>query len=410
MTGRKTLALTTLCGVVILAILFHFLNPDDVWHLWNVPTMDPGFNDLRDVLAGIEPSQTVDNSTNDSFGLVGGYPKIWALFGELGLNSNDVNWLALTIIYLFWGSLFLFTRSYDNSTALWMSVVIFSPAAMLGYERGNLDMVIFVFLSSALAIDQYSRFMSVGLVSLAAMLKIYPIVGLSYLLKETRDKFHIWVGICIGAFIIYAISIHRALKGIINYIPKGSYFDYGTEVIGFRIYEMSDSKILSNIGVVLAYLALYLLIVAVLYLSHLTPDRPVVIDRRFIDAFRLGAAIYLGTFIEGNSFNYRLIFLLFCIPQIIIWMSSHTGIRIWARIAILTLIVSCWGMLLLSILPMDLAFWLDELANWVLFTGLLFLFFVSLPDWLIKEIDGFFNRYRFLTKKITAEPSSGSTP
>src|SRR5512136_3142103 len=108
MTGRKTLALTTLCGVVIIAILFHFLNPDEVWHLWNVPTMDPGFKDLRDVITGIEPTQTVRNSTNESYGLVGGYPKIWLLLGGLGINSSDINWLAFAMFCLFWGSLFLF--------------------------------------------------------------------------------------------------------------------------------------------------------------------------------------------------------------------------------------------------------------------------------------------------------------
>jgi hypothetical protein len=150
------------------------------------------------------------------------------------------------------------------------------------------------------------------------------------------------------------------------------------------------------------------LIIAVLYLSHLNTDRPVIVDHRFIDGFRLGAVIYLGTFIEGNSFNYRLVFLLFCIPQLMTWMNSQARNRIWSRITFITLISSCWGMLLLRVLPVDLAFWLDELTNWILFTGLLYLFFISLPDWLIKEIDRFFNRYHFLSRKITTEPITNS--
>ena len=371
--------------------------------------MYPGFKDLRDVLTGIEASQAPQNHSTDSFGLIGGYPKIWALLGRIGINSGDTNWLAIAIFCLFWISLFFFANGYDGFTALWMTAVVFSPAAMLGYERANLDLVIFIILSFAIALDQFSRFLSVGLVEFAGMLKVYPIVGLAYLLKETREKFLLWCGIALGVFIIYAISISHALKGIVNYIPKGSYFDYGTEVIGFRIYEISNSKLFSNIGVAIAYLILYILIMIVLYLSHLLPNRPLVIDRQFIDSFRLGAMIYIGTFIEGNSFNYRLVFLLFCIPQIIRWMSFQSSISFGARVAFIALITSCWGMLLLRFLPVNLAFSLDELANWILFAGLLYLFFVSLPDWLIKEIDRFFSRYKFLTKKVSSEPVSNAT-
>ena len=409
MTGRKTLLIITLSGAIILGILFQFFKPDEVWHLWNVPTMDPGFKDLRDVLVGIESSQPGKNISTDPFGLVGGYPKIWAMLGQLGISSRDTNWLATAIFCLFGVSLFFFARDYDSYTALWMSALVFSPAAMLGYERANLDLVIFMILSSAIAIDQSSRFLSVGLVSLAAMLKVYPIVGFAYLLKESRNKFLLWSGIGLGIFIIYAISISHALKGIVNYIPKGSFFDYGTEVIGFRIYEISSSRLLSNVGVLLAYFTVYLLIMVMLYLSHIFPKCSIENDHRFIDSFRLGAVIYIGTFVEGNSFNYRLIFLLFSIPQIIIWMDSSTPVRFGARVALTSLMASCWGMLLLRILPVDLAFGLDELANWVLFVGLLYLFFVSLPDWLAREIDKFFGRYQFLSKKVATEPISNNS-
>ena len=410
MTGRKTLLLITFSGVVILGVLFRFLKPNDVWHLWNVPTMDPGFKDLRDVVMGIESSQPGQNASGDPFDLVGGYPKIWALLGGLGINSRDTNWLAVAVFCLFWISLFFFARGYDAATAFWISTVVFSPAAMLGYERANLDLMIFVILSAALALDQFSRFFSVGLVSLAAMLKIYPIVCFGYLLKESRNKFLLWCGIGLGAFILYAASIGPALRGIVNYIPKGSLFDYGTEVIGFRIYEITNSRMLSNIGVALAYIILYLLIMAVLYGSHVIPNDSIRIDRRFLDGFRLGALIYVGTFAEGNSFNYRLVFLLFCLPQMILWMRSQAPLRYWTRITFWAAIASCWSMLLLRILPVNLAFGLDELANWVLFAGLLYLFFISLPDWLINEIDRFFDRYPFLAKRPAPEPAFTDTP
>jgi hypothetical protein len=409
MSGRKILVIITLCGIAVLGLLFKFHNPDDIWHLWNIPNMHPVFYDLWYLLVGIESSAKGQNTQLAPFDLVGGYPKIWAVFALLGLNSNDTFWLALVIIFLFWLSVFFFARGVDGYTAVWMSALIFSPAAMLCYERANLDLVIFVLLSAALVLDQFSRLLSFGLVSLAAILKVYPVLGFVYLLKASRDRFLLWAGIGVGVFIVYAVSIGHALQGIVSYIPRDSLFNYGAEVVGFRIFEISGSKMLSNIGVLLAYLLVYLLIMVALYLSHRVSNRPVVADSRFMDGFRIGALFYIGTFIEGNSFNYRLIFLIFCLPQIIIWMGTLGSLHFETRIVFFALIASCWGMLLLRFLPVDLAFWLDEMSNWVLFAGLLYLIFVSLPDWLIKEIDSFFERLRFRGKKIAVDPGSNGT-
>jgi hypothetical protein len=49
----------------------------------------------------------------------------------------------------------------------------------------------------------------------------------------------------------------------------------------------------------------------------------------------------------------------------------------------------------------NMAFALDETANWLLFLALSTLFLVSCPDWIRKEITAFFNRYRL--KKPVAQ-------
>ena len=36
-------------------------------------------------------------------------------------------------------------------------------------------------------------------------------------------------------------------------------------------------------------------------------------------AFRMGALVYLGTFVAGNSFDYRLVCLLLVIPGLLRW-------------------------------------------------------------------------------------------
>lgn len=391
MTGRKALFLITAGMAILLALLFRIFGAGSIWHAWAVPTIPPGFADLRDVLRGIDLAKAGNSS--DPFGLVGGYPRIWSALGWLGIGEGGLFWAAAAVFILYWISLFLFARNYRPLTAVLMSIIIFSPAAMLGYERGNLDLAIFALLSIALFLSQYSYIPGLGLILLTAMLKVYPIVGLAYFLRETRKKFLLWAGIGLGVFILYAVSLGRSLKGIVEYIPKGSLFDYGAGVIGFRVYEVGFARLQANLVMLLSFVVLYLIFVAVVYLSYRYPDEPTPSERPFLDAFRLGAAIYIGTFVQGNSFNYRLIFLLFCIPQLVVWAEASGHMRAWARVGLVSALASCWGAMLLHVLPADPALALDEIFNWVLFIVLCYFFIVSLPEWIRGEIDKFFKKY-----------------
>jgi len=102
-------------------------------------------------------------------------------------------------------------------------------------------------------------------------------------------------------------------------------------------------------------------------------------DNAHIDGFRVGAGIYLGTFFLGNNWDYRLMFLIFAIPQLVSW-SNENGKRLVSFFTLVAIIFSCWS----------IAFWTlgrgldlpDELVNWLLFAMLLYLLLVSLPTWI----------------------------
>ncbi len=55
---------------ILLAVFFRTFGADAVWRAWAVPTISPGFADLRDVLRGID--MTKAGNSSDTFGLVGG--------------------------------------------------------------------------------------------------------------------------------------------------------------------------------------------------------------------------------------------------------------------------------------------------------------------------------------------------
>ena len=111
-------------------------------------------------------------------------------------------------------------------------------------------------------------------------------------------------------------------------------------------------------------------------------------DKRSIDAFRVGSGIYIGTFLLGNNFDYRLVFLLFVIPQLILWSRlSSKYISMISKLIIGGILFSMWTLViyrLMIILPFSetIICFLDGLSSWIIFYGLYFLFLFSLPTWI----------------------------
>jgi hypothetical protein len=93
-----------------------------------------------------------------------------------------------------------------------------------------------------------------------------------------------------------------------------------------------------------------------------------------------GAAIYCGTFILGNNWDYRLIFLILTFPFLYqsALMSENLKEKLTYQIGILATLLSSWDMFLAKyfsgISTLKIIFYLfDQLVNWLLFAILLFL-------------------------------------
>jgi hypothetical protein len=117
-------------------------------------------------------------------------------------------------------------------------------------------------------------------------------------------------------------------------------------------------------------------------------------DELHIDAFRMGASIYVGTYLLGSNFDYRLMFLLFTIPQLMQWLSnSDSRLRRVARITLACVLYSLWSQFFSRLLNAVSAVWvgllLDALAKVVLIGGLTYLFVYSAPQWVQPRGRGF---------------------
>jgi hypothetical protein len=96
-----------------------------------------------------------------------------------------------------------------------------------------------------------------------------------------------------------------------------------------------------------------------------------------INAFRMGASIYIVTFLIGNNWDYRLIFLLFTIPQMLAWLKSKTQFSSISGLALVGIILTTW----FSRYTFKF-FYLDELLNWLLFLFYIYTLILTLPKWL----------------------------
>src|SRR5690349_6408740 len=132
---------------LLLLVLFRSYGYSKTWSLWKVPTKEPVFFDFRLIPGsaesfahGYEPS--IENPYDPSQRIFN-YPAFWRLFFYTGITQADTTWIVILMIVLYFCGVVLFPQNLPVVGALWMFVIVFSPACMLLYERGNVDLVVF---------------------------------------------------------------------------------------------------------------------------------------------------------------------------------------------------------------------------------------------------------------------------
>ena len=149
-------------------------------------------------------------------------------------------------------------------------------------------------------------------------------------------------------------------------------------------------------------LALILILVAGIF-GLRNSRSPLVSSERNLAAFRMGASIYVGTFLLGNNWDYRLAFLILVVPQLLGWTrSSDKEYRYAALANLFVVMASCWHFVIwyspllnFSETSTEVWFVMDEILNWVLVPGFVYLLFASFPDW-VRELFRHFSPARQL--------------
>lgn len=404
----------TVLIMAVTTVLYVFTDNHFLIRKWNLPLSPPGFYDSRQFAwasesyaQGYDP--LIKNPVNPT-GQQLNYPRIWHLLFALGINESHTNILGSSVVILFFIGLgiFWFTRKYDALTYMVLSIVILSPPVMLGIERSNIELVLFFILSLALALNNYSVISSLSLFVFASILKLYPLFGFVYLLREKKRKFWILFLSASGIFIIYALFSLTDFMHVFKTTPKIASSSFGINVwwMGLRHPRFFGLPISDSTALylkIISYAAAVLILAAALIISMRRKDSVLSKGGKYIDAFRTGAGIYMGCFMMMNTIDYRLIFLVFVVPQIVEWLRvREKDISLVCVITLGMMIFSLWSMFIMRFLGRNVTFVMEELCNWIMLACLLYLFISSLPDWLRYYISRPFSRIKLINEQAVS--------
>ncbi len=362
-------------------------------HQWNTAEGPGRFFDSRQFAWAAESyyqgyDPLIENPANPR-GQKLNYPRIWHLLFPLVVDESSTNIMGTIVVLIFviGAGIFWFSNKFDNLTYYFLSIIFLSPAVMLGIERSNIELILFFILVLALTINNYSKLLSLALFVFASILKVYPVFGFVYLLKEEKRRFWTLFLIASGIFVIYALLSLNDFSQVFKTTAKGVSSSYGINVwwwsIGHRRYfNLPVNENLALIFQALSYVLALIIVAVTLFLGMRQRGNRFNKQGRYIDSFRVGASIYAGCFLVMNTVDYRLIFMVFTVPQLVAWARDEDkSISFVPRITLTLMVFSLWSNFVMRFLGRKLTFVIEEPANWVMLACFLYLLFSSLPDW-----------------------------
>ena len=213
-----------IAGIVLmwaaLGILFKQYGYYETWELWNVPVHPPLFRDFllipgsaESFRHGFEP--TVENPY-DVGQRIFNYPAFWRLFFYTNISADDAVWIVLLLLILYFISAMLFPQKVTIPGAVLMLLVLFSPASMLLYERGNADLFVFFVCAIIVLASGHSPNWTAVLIVFGAIVKMFPLLGISVLLREPRRRFWKLAIACILFMVVYGILTFQSQSAAWN--------------------------------------------------------------------------------------------------------------------------------------------------------------------------------------------------
>lgn len=363
--------------VVVFCLVYGWLHGfDRIGSLWGIDRFP--FGDLlnltgagESMMHGHDPS--VDNPYDPLHRPLNHPVFLKWLVGVLGLRIASTNFVGFLLIFLFFFGLLLALPPLSSWASWVLALTIFSPAVVLGLERANHDLFVFFLICLSISLSAWPALASIVLL-VAAFIKLFPVFSGLYLFRFKAYR-TLLPYLFFACFLAYFIAIFSDLSRIGRVTGKS----FGMMAYGVHTHAIAGT-FHNYIPLIALTIGCFLFCLPLARVEFEGGSRA--LDRA-LDCFRAGAAIYVGTFWLGNNYNYRFMFLLLAVPQLVGWLSNRQ-LRSMSLIAISTLVVSMWLPWVamtgfgypLSRVP---AFLVDEISNWLLYLSLLCLMLRTWP-------------------------------
>ncbi|MBF0464559.1 MAG: hypothetical protein HQK88_00235 [Nitrospirae bacterium] len=387
--------LILLCFLVLYFVVFRYvfiqLNDYSITcKVFGVYSSIPA-NDLHVIACSMECLRKgMDIQSKEVNDLCGGYfnyTRFARLLVYTGIMDSHTKIIAIVLIILYFFVLFRFIGEIDVFGLIVYIILLYSPALMLLIERVNIDMPIFIALYISLYFLRRNKSAISALIILfVSFIKLYPICALSmYLNKNFKNNIKILI-FTLLAYLLYIFLIRGEFTAIYNLTGRGLEYSYGAQIFIDSMYPFLKGWgvtryvpfSLEQFHVLFFLMALLMVSLGVsMGLRQQINDE----DTVHIDGLRVGAGIYIGTFLIGNNWVYRLCFLLFTVPQILKWCKKQKAMRSLSIIALMCITVyiynDYWAIRML--VNFTLLFYAKELAAWFLLFYYSYAFSLTIP-------------------------------
>jgi hypothetical protein len=278
-----------------------------------VPPLSPRFADMRFIQgAVISAKQGLDPyilNPNDVWGRLLNYPPIWLKFGQAINLPDESRFIQFSILMVlcFVGSCAYTLYRFPSFGVL---VCLLSTATLMGIERGNTDLIIYpLVFAFALVIPKK---LSPVPILVATALKLYPVFALVVLL--IKRQFRLFFLSLIIASAVFA-GLWNELAAIRSNTPM-TFNSYGLPTLAANTAFFLSLNLPSWVflGCWAAVICSTIFVTAL----YLTKMEGILRNEGGLgfNLFVVGASIYVGTFIFSSNHDYRLMFLIMCVPFI----------------------------------------------------------------------------------------------
>lgn len=315
-----------------------------VWEAFFLMPSSPGgwFPDMYAVLAASDLyAAGYDPFGDNPLGTKHYYPRSWFALADFGLIRSDAHVLGLLLGGVFLAVSLIWLRPKCYQQAVFTLFCLLSPPLTLGFQRANVDIVLYLMLVATACVLASKREMvriGVGglLIMAGTLLKFYPIFGSTAVCwnESGRRRWRVVLVfvVLLGLFGPSLWEDYRRISAMVNLgkMADGYLYSFGAN------FDPLVSRV-AWAGIV------YCIAAAWVGWRYLTPRLTAKRSEAEPAGFMLGGCVLLGCFATGNSFAYRLVLVLLMIPWWWrLYRSTERFVRVLAGVSLVFTILLLW--------------------------------------------------------------------